>query len=112
MRYKLALIPDEDTTPESNLEIDKNGQPTLSIECAAGTFYADVESQRNTAHNGIYLSFVPKNSTDSIDIAAIKDTDDPNTIQLLVWGDVFTEDPSEELYLNVDTINEALGNEN
>lgn len=108
MRYKLTLVPDDTNEPESVLDIDAAGEPTIAIECAAGTLHADVESRRNTNHNSIYIRFTPKDATESIDIAALKDGDDDDTVNLLIWGDITSEDPDLIIPFSADEVSQVL----
>lgn len=111
MKYKLSLIPDGTNEQESVLEINQYGEPTISIECAAGTLHADIESRRNTAHNSIYIRFTPKGSTESIDVAALKDSNNEEAVQLLVWSDIYSEDPEQIIPFWVSDVKQALAGE-
>ena len=108
MEYTLLSHDPKAKFPTPALSIDGNGCQTLSIKSHAGTFHADVETRDETMHTAIYLRFTPEGMTESIDIACIRDIDNSKNVQVLLWGDVSTEDPSEDITLFREDIEEAL----
>lgn len=108
MEYTLTSHDPDAKFPTPALHIDKNGGHTLSIKSHAGTFHADVETRDDTMHTAIYLRFTPEGMDESIDIACIRDIDNSKDVQLLLWSDVSSEDPSEDITIFRDDIEQAL----
>ena len=91
------------------IEMTINGNNcTIALHCPCGTFHADLETTEETPHNAIYLRFTPANKTESVDVACIRDIDNSNDVDVKLWGDVFTEDPTIEVRLLESDLNEAL----
>ena len=112
MEYTLQTHDPNASYPTPTLHIDTKGTQTISIKNHAGTFHADIETRDETMHTAIYLRFTPEGMNESIDIACIRDIDNSKDIEVLLWGDVFDEDPSEEIRLYREDIDEALHYEN
>ena len=84
----------------------------ISLETAAGTFFAEIETAEETLHNSIFLSFRPIGFSDIIDVAAIKDAPKyggSKDIVIQFFGNLSDENPTEEVWINRKEIEEALG---
>lgn len=96
---------------QGEFPIDEIPCKSIELKLPAGTFRADIETTEETLHNSIYLSFLPYGTDETIDIAAVRDIpSDPGEkgIEVLFFGDLQNEDPTEQIVFSRREIEEAL----
>lgn len=91
------------------ITIDNFGHISLCLQSENNTLMADVDTIKDCGYNAMYIVLRPNNADGTIDIAALKEstTGDKN-LEIKVWGNSFSEDPSETLTLYHEDICKAL----
>lgn len=87
---------------------DSNGLMTISIQCNAGVLHADMETRGQTPHNAIYIRFTPIGKNESIDIACARDIDNSRDLDVKLWADPSTEDPTIEAIIYRTDVDKAI----
>ena len=98
-RYKLVRL-DDDGSESIVMTAESENNQSLSIKTSVGTLRADAETAKEGGYDAVYLHFIPDGCPEGIDIARLRHQPENDQLQLDIWADPESEDPTQTIMLN------------
>lgn len=86
-------------------DLSRDDNPEIGVKLSDQfTLTSDIETKEETGYDVIYISLKAKDTTEKKDLVCVKTTDIPNLLKICVFSDPESEEPEQEIFIDLDEI--------